>query len=269
MLRATLLRRGAADHALLLDIHHIAADGWSMGIVVEEIAALYAAALAGAPSPLPELAVQYADFAVWQRRWLSGEVLERQLAYWREQLADAPALALPTDRPRPARGFRGAVEPFALGAARTAGLAALSRRQGATLFMTLLALFETLLGRYTGQEDVVLGSPIANRNRAETEGLIGFFVNSLVMRGDLTGDPSFVSAARPHPPRRAGRLRAPGPPLRAPGRGAAPGAAAGAEPPLPGGLRPPERAAAQDRAPRPRRSPRSTANSPPPVSTSR
>jgi amino acid adenylation domain-containing protein len=193
VLRATLLRRGEADHALLLDIHHIAADGWSMGIVVEEIAALYGAALAGSPSPLPELAVQYADFAVWQRRWLSGEVLERQLAYWREQLADAPALALPTDRPRPARGFQGAVEPFVLGAARTAGLAALSRRQGATLFMTLLALFETLLGRYTGQEDVVLGSPIANRNRAETEGLIGFFVNSLVMRGDLTGDPSFVA----------------------------------------------------------------------------
>ncbi len=193
MLRATLLRRAETDHALLLDIHHIAADGWSMGIVVEEIAALYAAALAGSPSPLPELAVQYADFAVWQRRWLSGEVLERQLAYWREQLADAPALALPTDRPRPARGFRGAVEPFVLGATRTAGLAALSRRQGATLFMTLLALFETLLGRYTGQEDVVLGSPIANRNRAETEGLIGFFVNSLVMRGDLTGDPSFAA----------------------------------------------------------------------------
>jgi amino acid adenylation domain-containing protein len=193
VLRATLLRRGEADHALLLDIHHIAADGWSMGIVVEEIAVLYSAALAGLPSPLPELAVQYADFAIWQRRWLSGEVLERQLAYWREQLADAPALALPTDRPRPARGFRGAVEPFVLGAARTAGLAALSRRQGATLFMTLLALFETLLGRYTGQEDVVLGSPIANRNRAETEGLIGFFVNSLVMRGDLTGDPSFAA----------------------------------------------------------------------------
>ena len=193
VLRATLLRRGADDHALLLDIHHIAADGWSMGIVVEEIAALYAAALAGSPSPLRELAVQYADFAVWQRRWLSGEVLERQLAYWREQLADAPALALPTDRPRPPRGFQGAVEPFALGAARTAGLAALSRRQGATLFMTLLALFETLLGRTTGQKDVVLGSPIANRNRAETEGLIGFFVNSLVMRGDLTGDPPFVS----------------------------------------------------------------------------
>ena len=193
VLRATLLRRGEADHALLLDIHHIAADGWSMGIVVEEIAVLYAAALAGSPSPLPELAVQYADFAVWQRRWLSGEVLERQLAYWREQLADAPALALPTDRPRPSRGFRGAVEPFALGAARTADLAALSRRQGATLFMTLLALFDTLLGRYTGQDDVVLGSPIANRNRAETEGLIGFFVNSLVMRGDLAGDPSFAA----------------------------------------------------------------------------
>jgi amino acid adenylation domain-containing protein len=192
VLRATLLRRDETDHALLLDIHHIAADGWSMGIVVAEVAALYRAALAGARSLLPELAVQYADFAVWQRRWLAGEVLERQLAYWRQQLAEAPALAMPTDRPRPARSFQGAVEPFSLGAARTAGLAALSRRHGATLFMTLLAAFEALLGRYTGQEDIVVGSPIANRNRAETEGLIGFFVNSLVIRGDLGGDPAFT-----------------------------------------------------------------------------
>ncbi|HEY0514542.1 MAG TPA: amino acid adenylation domain-containing protein [Thermoanaerobaculia bacterium] len=191
VLRATLLEIAAGEHALLLDIHHIAADGWSMGVLIAEIAALYGAALAGAPSPLPELPVQYADFAVWQRRWLSGEVLERQLAYWRERLADAPALALPTDRPRPARSFAGAIERFSLGAERTAALAALARRHGATLFMALLAAFEALLGRTTAQDDVVVGSPIANRNRAESEGLIGFFVNSLVLRGDLRGDPAF------------------------------------------------------------------------------
>jgi amino acid adenylation domain-containing protein len=189
VLRATLLRIAAGEHALLLDIHHIAADGWSMGVLVAEVAALYGAALAEAPSPLPELTVQYADFAVWQRRWLAGEVLERQLGYWRERLADAPALVLPTDRPRPARSFQGRIERFALGAERTAGLIALARRYDATLFMALLAAFQALLGRYTGQDDLVLGSPIANRTRSETEGLIGFFVNSLVLRGDLGGDP--------------------------------------------------------------------------------
>jgi amino acid adenylation domain-containing protein len=190
VLRATLLGIAEGEHALLLDIHHIAADGWSMGVLVAEIAALYGAALAGASSPLPELPVQYADFAVWQRQWLAGDVLERQLGYWRERLADAPALALPTDRPRPARSFQGAIEQFSLGAERTAELIALSRRQDVTLFMTLLATFQALLGRYSGQDDVIVGSPIANRNRAETERLIGFFVNSLVLRGDLGGDPA-------------------------------------------------------------------------------
>ncbi|HEX6904707.1 MAG TPA: amino acid adenylation domain-containing protein [Thermoanaerobaculia bacterium] len=191
VLRATLVRSRPDDHALLLNIHHIAADGWSTGVLVTEVAALYRAAREGTPSPLPELPVQYADFAVWQRDWLTGEVLERQLAYWRERLAGAPTLDLPTDRPRPARGSRGVVAPLAVPAETARGLAALARREGATLFMLLLAAYQSLLGRHAAQEDVVVGSPIANRNRREIEPLIGFFVNSLVLRGDLAGDPPF------------------------------------------------------------------------------
>jgi amino acid adenylation domain-containing protein len=191
VLRATLVRSEGNDHALLLNIHHIAADGWSIGVLVSEVAAFYRAAWEGTSPPLPELPVQYADFAVWQREWLTGEVLERQLAYWRERLAGAPTLALPTDRPRPARGTRGIVEPFAVPPETARGLAALARRENVTLFMLLLAAFQALLGRHAAQEDVVVGSPIASRNREETERLIGFFVNSLVLRGDLAGDPSF------------------------------------------------------------------------------
>jgi amino acid adenylation domain-containing protein len=192
MLRATALRLGPDDHVLLLILHHIAADGWSVGVVTAEIAALYPAALAGAPSPLPELPVQYADFAVWQRDWLRGEVLARQLAYWRGRLADAPPLDLPTDRPRPpAQSFRGATRLHTIAPATTAELTALARRHDATLFMLLLAAMQTLLGRYAGQEDVAVGSPIANRTQAETEPLIGFFVNTLILRGDLAGDPAF------------------------------------------------------------------------------
>jgi amino acid adenylation domain-containing protein len=193
VLRASALRLGSEDHALLLVVHHIASDGWSLGVIVEEIAALYPAALAGVPSPLPELAVQYADFAVWQRGWLQGEALERQLGYWRQRLAGAAALDLPTDRPRPAaQSFRGATRMQAIGPEATAALGAFARRHDATLFMVLLAAVQTLLGRYAGQEDVVVGSPIANRTRAEIEPLIGFFVNSLVLRGDLAGDPAFA-----------------------------------------------------------------------------
>ena len=187
VLRSTLLRLAPAEHALLLCVHHIAADGWSLGIMVQEIAALYRG------STLPALPVQYADFAVWQREWLQGEVLERQLSYWRGRLEGAPRLDLPTDRPRPAvQGFRGALETLRLPAARV-------RRRDATPFMVLLAALQALLARHTGQDDVVVGSPIANRNRAEIEPLVGFFVNSLVLRGDLSGDPSFselLAAAR-------------------------------------------------------------------------
>jgi amino acid adenylation domain-containing protein len=192
VLRARVARLGPAEHALLLTVHHIAADGWSAGVMAEEIAALYPAALSGAASPLPEPAVQYADFAVWQRAWLQGEALDRQLAYWRRRLADLPALALPADRPRPPRhSFRGATRIHAIGPETTRALLSLARREDATLFMVLLAAVQTLLGRYAGQEDLAVGSPIANRTRAEIEPLIGFFVNSLVLRGDLSGDPPF------------------------------------------------------------------------------
>ncbi|MCP4656487.1 MAG: amino acid adenylation domain-containing protein, partial [bacterium] len=203
VLRAALLRLAAGtpereEHSLLVAVHHIAFDGWSIGVFLDELAAGYQAISAGrAPTDpglgLPEPAVQYADFAVWQRHWLSGAVLERQLGYWREQLAGLSVLELPTDRPRPAvQSFRGAAESFTLPAAVHQQLAELSRGHGCTLFMTLLAAFQALLRRYTGQADPAVGSPIANRNRAEIEGLLGFFVNTLVLRGDLSGDPSFT-----------------------------------------------------------------------------
>jgi amino acid adenylation domain-containing protein len=187
LLRTTLLRLGAAEHGLLLAMHHIVSDGWSMGVLVREVALAYA------EQPLPELPIQYADFAVWQRGWLSGEELERQLSYWRRQLAGVPAsLDLPADRPRPALPTqRGARLPAAFDPALAAELGRLSRGSGSTLFMVLLAGFQALLRRLTGRHDVPVGSPIANRNRAEIEPLIGFFVNTLVLRGDLAGDPSF------------------------------------------------------------------------------
>jgi non-ribosomal peptide synthetase component F/acyl carrier protein len=188
LLRVRLLRLAPGEHALLATLHHIVSDGWSVGVLLGEVAALYAAARAGAPSPLAPLPVQYADFAVWQRRWLSGEVLAAELAHWRERLAGAPQLLdLPADRPRPplASG-RGAVLPFPL---PHGALAAFCRARGATLFMGLCAAFAALLARRTGEEDLVVGAPIANRNRAETEGLIGFFVNTLALRLDVSGDP--------------------------------------------------------------------------------
>ncbi|HEX5707564.1 MAG TPA: condensation domain-containing protein, partial [Pyrinomonadaceae bacterium] len=194
LLRVKLIKLGDTEHVAVMTVHHIASDGWSMGILTRELAALYDAFTQGEPSPLPELPVQYADFAVWQREYLSGEVLEEQLSYWRKQLAGAPpVLELPTDRPRPAvQTFRGAKHPINLTRELTAELKALGQREGATLYMVLLAAFQVLLSRYSGQEDVVVGSPIANRNRAETESLIGFFVNALAMRTDLSGDPTFV-----------------------------------------------------------------------------
>ena len=192
LLRVTLLVVGPREHALLVTMHHIVSDGWSLAVFTRELAALYRAFSSGAASPLPEMEIQYADFAAWQREWLAGGVLERQLAYWRRQLEAAPALELPTDRPRPfAPAFRGAAVFRAIPPRLREQLGALSRAEGATPFMTLLAAFQVVLSRYSGQEDVVVGSPIANRNRREIEGIIGFFVNTLALRTDCSGDPSF------------------------------------------------------------------------------
>ncbi|HEY0172382.1 MAG TPA: amino acid adenylation domain-containing protein [Pyrinomonadaceae bacterium] len=196
--RARLLRLSGEEHVLLFTMHHIVSDGWSMGVLVKEVAQLYAAFAEGRESPLEELPVQYADFAVWQRRHLSGEAQDADRQYWKQQLGGAlPVLELPADRPRPPfQSFRGASRVFALDADLSARLKALAQREGVTLFMLLLAAFKTLLYRYTGQEDVIVGTPIANRNRVELEGLIGFFVNTLVLRTDLSGRPSFVELLR-------------------------------------------------------------------------
>jgi uncharacterized protein YbdZ (MbtH family) len=192
MLRATLVRLAASDHILLLVTHHIASDGWSSAILWQELAALYGAFSRGESDPLPELPIQYADFAVWQRQWLQGDILERQLSYWKKQLSGFEVLNLPTDRPRPAiQTHRGSQQSIDLSKELTQNLMGLCRSERATLFMTLLAAFQVLLYRYSGQEDILVGSPIAGRTCPEIEGLIGFFVNTLVLRNDLSGDPTF------------------------------------------------------------------------------
>jgi len=193
LVRMMLLRLAENEHVLLLTMQHIVSDGWSMGVLHHELSVLYEAFSRGQPSSLPELPIQYADFAIWQREYLQGEVLERQLSYWKKQLEGIPAvLNLSADHPRPAvQSFRGRTQSIELSKGLTEGLKGLSRKEGVTLFMTLLAAFQTLLYRYTGQEDIVVGSPIANRNQTEIEGLIGFFVNTLVLRSDLSGNPTF------------------------------------------------------------------------------
>ncbi|ACB52390.1 peptide synthetase [Crocosphaera subtropica ATCC 51142] len=195
LLRVTLLRLNPADHVVLLTLHHIIADGWSMDILIRELTCLYEGFLKGESSPLPPLPIQYGDFAAWQRQRLQGEKLAQQLAYWKEQLQGSlSVLQLPTDFLRSRiQGFRGGNETFTLSPRLTDKLKALSQQEGATLFMTLLAAFKVLLYRYTGQEDIIVGSPIANRNRSEIEGLIGFFVNTLVLRTNVAGNPSFQS----------------------------------------------------------------------------
>jgi hypothetical protein len=194
LLRIRLLRLAAQDHLLLLTLHHIVADGWSLGILFRELTILYEAACQGKASPLAPLPIQYADFAQWQRRWLRGERLAAEVQYWRERLAGAPAaLALPTDRPRPAvQSYAGAMHLFQCSRTVTEKLVQISAEVGGTLFMVLLAAFKVLLYRYTGQVDLVVGTPIANRNRTELEGLIGFFVNTVALRTDLSGNPSFL-----------------------------------------------------------------------------
>jgi amino acid adenylation domain-containing protein len=198
LVRASLVRLGAEDHVLLVTMHHIVSDGWSMGVLIREVGALYRAFIDNEPSPLPELPVQYADFAVWQRRWLAGEVFETHLRYWRRQLGgELPVLKLPTDKPRPdVQSFRGSSESLQLPVPLVEELNALSKREGVTFFMLLLAAFKALLSRYTEQSDIVIGSPIANRNRVELEGLIGFFVNTLTLRTDLSGNPTFRELVR-------------------------------------------------------------------------
>ncbi|WP_414582644.1 non-ribosomal peptide synthetase [Scytonema sp. PCC 10023] len=193
LVRATLLRLSQEEHVLLVTMHHIITDGWSCGVFLRELSTLYAAFSTNQPSGLPELPIQYADFAVWQRDRIQGEFLATQLNYWKQQLkGELPVLQLPTDRPRPAIAtFTGAKQYFTFSKALTDALRQLSQREDTTLFMSLLAAFNILLYRYTDQEDILIGSPIANRNRAELEGMLGLFVNTLVLRNNLSGNPSF------------------------------------------------------------------------------
>ncbi|HEY0512066.1 MAG TPA: amino acid adenylation domain-containing protein [Thermoanaerobaculia bacterium] len=192
LMRAKLFRAGEREYLLYYNVHHIAYDGWSMGVFARELAAIYDAFAAGLPVTLPELPVQYLDFALWQRRWLSGEILEAQLAYWRRRLASVPPLELPTDRPRPAvRTHNGTAIPLVLGERLQRELKGFAQREGSTLFIVLLAAFKALLHHWTTQEDISVGTLIANRRRPEVEAMIGFFANSLVLRTDLSGDPTF------------------------------------------------------------------------------
>lgn len=192
LLRVNLLKLAEEEYILMLSVHHIVSDGWSTSVFVRELTALYAACVNGISSPLPELPVQYADYALWQRDWLQGEVLETQLAYWKQQLEDLPALQLPTDYPRPVvQTFHGANQQIVLPRSLTAALRALSRREGVTLFMTLLATYQTLLFRYTDQTTFAVGIPIAGRTESKLEGLIGCFINTLALRSDLSGNPTF------------------------------------------------------------------------------
>ncbi|HJT57959.1 MAG TPA: condensation domain-containing protein, partial [Ktedonobacteraceae bacterium] len=193
LIRATLLCLDAEEYILLVNMHHSIADGWSFGIFLQELALLYDAFSHDRPSPLPDLTIQYADFAVWQREWLQGAQFEEQMNYWRRQLKDTPAiLQLSTDHSRPAvPTFNGAMEVFTLSKELTGALKSLSRQEGVTLYMTLVVAFQTLLYRYSGQEDIVIGSPVAGRTQPETESLIGAFINTLVLRNDLAGNPTF------------------------------------------------------------------------------
>jgi phthiocerol/phenolphthiocerol synthesis type-I polyketide synthase E len=198
LLRSFLLRLAAEEHVILLTMHHILSDVWSLGVLIREVTALYAAFSAGLPSPLPALAVQYADYAHWQRSWMQGEVLAAELAYWRKRLAPPlPVLELPTDHPRSARtSARGARHGFLIPRDGSAAIAELGRSEGATVFMVLLAAFNCFLYRLTGQTDLIVGTDVANRNRTETEAMIGFFVNMLALRTDLSGVPTFRELLR-------------------------------------------------------------------------
>ncbi|WP_045761592.1 non-ribosomal peptide synthetase, partial [Xanthomonas albilineans] len=194
LIRGVLVQLAHDEHVLFVTMHHIVSDGWSMGILINELSVLYRAFARGEADPLSPLSIQYADYAHWQRQWLTGEVLQRQAAYWREALSGAPVLLeLPTDRPRPAQqDHAGAMLEVVIGPQQAQALKALSQRHGLTLYMTLLASWALLLSRLSGQGDVVIGSPAANRGRSETEGLIGFFVNTLALRVELSGSPTLA-----------------------------------------------------------------------------
>ena len=192
LIRGQLLKLGEEEHVLLITQHHIVSDGWSIGLLVQEFGVLYAAFSQGRPDPMPELAVQYADYAVWQRQWLQGDALEAQIEFWKGHLSGAPALLeLPTDRPRPAvQSYAGGSVEFKLSGELSAGLRQLTQRHGCTLFMVLLAGWSVLMARLSGQGDIVIGTPVANRQRTEVEGLIGFFVNTLALRVELDSNPT-------------------------------------------------------------------------------
>jgi hypothetical protein len=194
LVRATLLRLGEQEHVLLLTLHHLISDGWSLGVLLRDVLAFYEGFTTDSTPALPELSIQYGDYAAWQRRWLQSGVLQKQLDYWKGRLAEAPPmLELPTDHARPAvQNFRGAFYPFTIPPELAEAARTLARREGCTLYMVLLAAFQVILQRYSGQDDFCVGTPIAGRNRVETEGLIGFFVNTLVLRAELSGDPSFA-----------------------------------------------------------------------------
>ena len=198
LLRSLLVQLDDDQHVALLVMHHLVSDGWSMGVLVRELGALYSAYVAGKPSPLPELPVQYPDFTTWQRERLRGDRLNELFAYWKKQLGgELPVLELPVDRPRGATpSFKGAVQSFAISPELSRTLQNLSKQEGTTMFMTLLAAIQFLLQRYTNQDDVPVGVNIANRTRRDIEGLIGFFVNNLVLRGDLSGNPTFRELLR-------------------------------------------------------------------------
>ncbi len=197
-IRAVLYRTAPDAHVLAMTLHHVATDGWSNGILLRELAAFYAARTRGTEAELPPLPLQYADYAAWQRRWLRGDTLARQMDFWRRQLAGAPpVLELPTDRPRPARqSFRGATHGFRVPDAVAQGIAAFAAAEQVTTFMAGLAVFQALLSRYAQQDDVVVGTPLAGRHRAESEPIVGFFVNTLALRTDVSGDPSLRELVR-------------------------------------------------------------------------
>ena len=194
LLRASLLKLASDDHVLLLTMHHIVSDAWSAGIFFQEFSSLYESFVSGRPSSLPELTIQYADYAAWQRKWFQGEILNNQLAYWRNHLQGAPpVLQLPTDRPRPkVQSFQGSHKSIPFSNEVLSGLRKLGQQQGTTLFMTLLAGFQALLSLYSGEEQIVIGTDVANRANADTEQLIGFFINLLALRTDLSGNPTFI-----------------------------------------------------------------------------